>query len=64
MAKKVKKEGSGLFSKIACFFGISAILSSIFAIYELLLLSSIETLIRYIVIGIFIFIDIFILFKC
>lgn len=64
MAKKEKKEGSGLFSKIACFFGISAILSSIFAIYELLLLSSIETLIRYIVIGIFIFIDIFILFKC
>ena len=64
MAKKEKKEGSGLFSKIACFFGISAILSSIFAIYELLLLSSIETLIRYIVIGIFVFIDIFILFKC
>ncbi len=64
MAKKEKKEGSGLFNKIVCFFGIIAILSSIFAIYELLLLSSIETLIRYIVIGILILIDIFILLKC
>ena len=64
MAKKEKKEGSGLFNKIVCFFGIIAILSSAFAIYELLLLSSIETLIRYIVIGILILIDIFILLKC
>lgn len=64
MAKKEKKEGYGLFNKIVCFFGIIAILSSAFAIYELLLLSSIETLIRYIVIGILILIDIFILLKC
>ena len=39
-----------------------SIISSLFAIYEILLLSSIEDLIRYIVIGIFVILDIIILF--
>ena len=44
-------------------FLIIALACSIFAIYEIFLLSSIETLIRYIVIGILIFIDLILFFK-
>ena len=51
MSKKRKKGKSSLFNKFMIFFVIIAVASSIFSIYEILLLSSIETLIRYIVIG-------------
>ena len=44
-------------------FLILAILASGFLIYEIFLLSSIETLIRYIVIGILILIDVVLFFK-
>ena len=44
-------------------FSIIALGASIFAIYEIFLLSSIEDLIRYIVIGVLILIDILIIFK-
>ncbi len=44
-------------------FLIIALACSIFAIYEIFLLSSIETLIRYIVIGILIFIDLILFLK-
>ena len=44
-------------------FLIIALACSIFAIYEIFLLSSIETLIRYIVIGVLIFIDLILFFK-
>ena len=44
-------------------FSIIAIITSVFAIYEIFLLSSIEDLIRYIVIGLFVIIDIVIIFK-
>ena len=52
-----------LLSLIIKIFSIIALGASIFAIYEIFLLSSIENLIRYIVIGILILIDIVILFK-
>ena len=44
-------------------FSIIALGASIFAIYEIFLLSSIENLVRYIVIGILILIDILIIIK-
>ena len=44
-------------------FFIIAILTSGFAIYEIFLLSSIETLLRYIIIGILILIDVILFFK-
>ena len=44
-------------------FSIIAIVASIFAIYELYLLSSIEDLIRYIIMGVLVLIDIVIIFK-
>ena len=62
MAKK-NKENSGGFSKFVIILVIITLLSSFFAIYEIFLLSGIETLIRYIVIGILILIDLIILFK-
>ncbi|MBR3146470.1 MAG: LCP family protein [Bacilli bacterium] len=52
-----------LLNLIIKIFSIIALGASIFAIYEIFLLSSIENLIRYIVIGILILIDIVILFK-
>ena len=45
------------------FIFIITILASIFAIYELTLLATIETLIRYIVIGVMVFIDLILLFR-
>jgi len=62
MAKK-NKENSGGFSKFVIILVIISLLSSFFAIYEIFLLSGIETLIRYIVIGVLILIDLIILFK-
>ena len=62
MAKK-NKENSGGFSKFVIILVIITLLSSFFAIYEIFLLSGIETLIRYIVIGVLILIDLIILFK-
>ena len=64
MSKKRKKGKSSLFNKFMIFFVIIAVASSIFSIYEILLLSSIETLIRYIVIGVLILLDLIIIFKC
>ena len=52
-----------LLSFIIKIFSIIALGASIFAIYEIFLLSSIEDLIRYIVIGVLVLIDIVILFK-
>ena len=62
MAKK-NKENSGGFSKFIIILVLITLLSSFFAIYEIFLLSGIETLIRYIVIGVLILIDLIILFK-
>lgn len=64
MSKKSKKGKSSLFNKFMIFFVIIAVASSIFSIYEILLLSSIETLIRYIVIGVLVLLDLIIIFKC
>ena len=64
MSKKSKKGKSSLFNKFMIFFVIIAVASSIFSIYEILLLSSIETLIRYIVIGVLVLFDLIIIFKC
>ncbi len=64
MSKKSKKRKSSLFNKFMIFFVIIAVASSIFSIYEILLLSSIETLIRYIVIGVLVLLDLIIIFKC
>ena len=52
-----------LLSFIIKIFSIIALGASIFAIYEIFLLSSIEDLIRYIVIGVLVLIDIVIFFK-
>lgn len=51
------------FWPVYLFFIIISFITSIFAIYELLLLSSIENLIRYIVIGMLILIDFVLVFK-
>ena len=48
---------------VYCILFILSLVSSIFAIYELLLLSSIETLLRFIAIGVMIIIDIVLLFR-
>lgn len=64
MSKKRKKGKSSLFNKFMISFVIIAVASSIFSIYEILLLSSIETLIRYIVIGVLVLLDLIIIFKC
>ena len=64
MSKKSKKGKSSLFNKFMIFFVIIAVASSIFSIYEILLLSSMETLIRYIVIGVLVLLDLIIIFKC
>ena len=55
--------GKKLLSLIVKIFSIIALGFSAFAIYEIYLLSSIENLIRYIVIGILIILDIIIIFK-
>ena len=48
---------------VILFFLIIALITSLFAIYELYLLSSIETLIRYIIMGFLVFIDLIFIFK-
>ena len=58
-----KVKGKKLLSFIIKIFSIIALGASIYAIYEIFLLSSIEDLIRYIVIGVIAFIDLIILFK-
>lgn len=57
----VEKKPKGWF--IYSFIFIITILSSIFAIYEITLLSSIEDLIRYIVMGVMVLIDFILLFR-
>lgn len=63
MHSNEKVKSRKLLSFIIKIFSIIALGASIFAIYEIFLLSSIENLIRYIVIGILVLIDIVILFK-
>ena len=58
-----KGKGKKLLSFIIKIFSIIALGASIYAIYEIFLLSSIENLIRYIVMGVIALIDIVILFK-
>lgn len=62
MAKEKKKKKSKL-TIILSVFLIMALIASFFAIYEIFLLSSIETLIRYVVIGILLLIDVVLLVK-
>ena len=63
MQSNEKSKGSKILNIIGKFFSIIAIAASVFAIYEIYLLSSIENLIRYIVMGVLILIDIVIIFK-
>lgn len=63
MTKETEKKEKKFVNVFMIIFLIIAIICSGFAIYELLLLSSIETLIRYIIIGVLIFLDIFLIFK-
>ena len=60
---KEKPKNKRLLSFIIKIFSIIALVASVFAIYEVFLLSSIEDLIRYIFIGVLILIDIVIIFK-
>lgn len=59
---ETKEKKSKLKIVIVCFL-VLALLTSAFAIYEIFLLSSIETLIRYIVMGILLFIDLILILK-
>ena len=62
--KEKTKEKSGKFINfLLTFFMLIALICSGFAIYEIFLLSGIESLIRYIVIGVFALIDLFIILK-
>ena len=62
--KEKTKEKSGRFINfLLTFFMLIAFLCSGFAIYEIFLLSGIESLIRYIVMGVLALIDLFIFFK-
>ena len=63
MAKDEEKKEKKIVNVVIVLFLIIALISSGFLIYELFLLSSIETLIRYIVIGILIFIDLCFILK-
>ena len=64
MKKDKEKREIGKFTIVfLLIISLLAVCSSCFAIYELLLLNSIENLIRYIVIGIFILFDIFIICR-
>ena len=60
MAKKNKKKSKGF---ITILFFIISLFTSLFAIYEIYLLNSIENLIRYIVIGLLVLIDFIIFIK-
>ena len=60
MAKKSKKKSKGF---VTILFFIISLLTSLFAIYEIYLLNSIEDLIRYIVIGLLVIIDFIIFIK-
>lgn len=59
---ETKEKKSKLKIVIVCFL-VLALLTSAFAIYEIFLLSSIETLIRYIVMGVLLFIDLILILK-
>lgn len=63
MQNNDKVKSKKLLNLIIKLFSIIAIGTSIFAMYEILLLSSIENLIRYIVIGVLILIDGMVIFK-
>ena len=62
-SKTKEKKDSKLLSFIIFLFLIIALATSAFAIYEIFLLSSIETTIRYIIIGILVFIDLLFILK-
>ena len=63
MQNSEKPKSRKLLGIIIKLFSIVALAASIFAIYEIYLLSSIEDLIRYIVMGVLILLDIVIIFK-
>ncbi len=63
MAKTTEKRENKFFCFIINLFSIISIICSTFAIYEIFLLSSIEDIIRYIIIGILGVTDLFIIFK-
>lgn len=58
-----EKPNNKLLKLLIFIFSIVAIIASLFAVYEIFLLDSIENLIRYIVMGILILIDVIIFFK-
>lgn len=57
------KEKKSKLKIVIIFFLVLALLTSAFAIYEIFLLSSIETLIRYIIMGVLLFIDLILILK-
>lgn len=63
MSKEKEQKKKSKLTIILNIFLIISLVTSFFAIYEIFLLSSIETLIRYIVIGILLFIDIILFIK-
>jgi len=63
MTKEIDGKTSKIFNIFLTLFLLIALVGSGFLIYELLLLSSIETLIRYIVVGVLVFIDFCFLLK-
>lgn len=63
MSKEKEQKKKSKLAIILNIFLIISLVTSFFAIYEIFLLSSIETLIRYIVIGILLFIDIILFIK-
>ena len=60
---KETKEKKNKVSIVVKIFLIISLITSAFAIYEIFLLSSIETLIRYIIIGLLVLIDLILIFK-
>ena len=63
MSKKKEKKGHGIVHFIMILFFIFALAASGFAIYEIYLLSSIEDMIRYIIIGALVVIDLLFLWR-
>ena len=63
MTREKNNKNNKIMNMIVVFFLIIALATSAFAIFEIALLSSIENLIRYIVMGVLVLIDIFFILK-
>ena len=63
MTREKNNNNNKIMNMIVVFFLIIALATSGFAIFEISLLSSIENLIRYIVMGLLVLIDIFFILK-